>query len=149
MIRKLLFAIVLLASITARATDYTICSPDGRLIVTISDEGGKASYKASFDGYDVITPSLLGINANYADFTQVGFTEFCSNYVAKEKKIMYQIPENHKPNLEFVEDMVHEMKKFPKEFSSQIFKSIFHYNINQLEMQFSSFAPSTHFFVFF
>ena len=70
MIRKLLFAIVLLASITARATDYTICSPDGRLIVTISDEGGKASYKASFDGYDVITPSLLGINANYADFTQ-------------------------------------------------------------------------------
>lgn len=86
------------------------------------------------------------IEKDYADFTQVGFTEFCSNYVAKEKKIMYQIPENHKPNLEFVEDMVHEMKKFPKEFSSQIFKSIFHYNINQLEMQFSSFAPSTHFF---
>jgi hypothetical protein len=70
MIKKLLFALALLASTNARATNYTICSPDGRLVVTISDDGGKASYKATFDGYEVLKPSNLGLQSNYADFTQ-------------------------------------------------------------------------------
>lgn len=70
MIKKLLFALALLASTNARATNYTICSPDGRLVVTISDDGGKASYKAAFDGYEVLKPSNLGLQSNYADFTQ-------------------------------------------------------------------------------
>ncbi|MBE6264333.1 MAG: glycoside hydrolase family 97 protein [Prevotella sp.] len=70
MIKKLLFVLALLASTNARATNYTICSPDGRLVVTISDDGGKASYKASFDGYEVLKPSNLGLQSNYADFTQ-------------------------------------------------------------------------------
>ncbi len=85
------------------------------------------------------------LEKDYADFTQVGFTEYCSKFFASETNIPYQVPDNHQANLEFVESMVSEMKKFPKEFSTKIFKSIFHYNINQLEMQFSSFAPSKNF----
>ncbi|MEQ8936490.1 MAG: glycoside hydrolase family 97 catalytic domain-containing protein, partial [Amphiplicatus sp.] len=46
----------------ARAGEpLTVASPDGSIIVTVSDEGGAALYSASFHGETVIAPSRLGL----------------------------------------------------------------------------------------
>ena len=55
---------------TAFATDQRVASPNGKLIVTISDEGGKPTYTVSYDGQTVLTPSALGLQTNIGDLTQ-------------------------------------------------------------------------------
>ncbi|SNU03872.1 Glycosyl-hydrolase 97 C-terminal, oligomerisation [Prevotellaceae bacterium MN60] len=63
---------VLLAGcfVTAFATDQRVASPNGKLVVTISDEGGKPAYTVSYDGHVVLTPSALGLKTNIGDLTQ-------------------------------------------------------------------------------
>ena len=63
---------VLLAGcfVTAFATDQRVASPNGKLVVTISDEGGKPAYTVSYDGHIVLTPSALGLKTNIGDLTQ-------------------------------------------------------------------------------
>ena len=63
---------VLLAGcfVTAFATDQRFASPNGKLVVTISDEGGKPAYTVSYDGHVVLTPSALGLKTNIGDLTQ-------------------------------------------------------------------------------
>ena len=45
----------------ARAETVSVASPDGRIVVTLSDEGGAASYALSFDGREAIGKSKLGL----------------------------------------------------------------------------------------
>ena len=59
----------LLCSVAVMANDQTVSSPDGRLVVTISDNGGRATYTVKYDGQTVLQPSCLGLVADYADFT--------------------------------------------------------------------------------
>lgn len=63
---------VLLAGcfVTAFATDQRVASPNGKLVVTISDEGGKPAYTVCYDGHVVLTPSALGLKTNIGDLTQ-------------------------------------------------------------------------------
>ena len=63
---------VLLAGcfVTAFAIDQRVASPNGKLVVTISDEGGKPAYTVSYDGHVVLTPSALGLKTNIGDLTQ-------------------------------------------------------------------------------
>lgn len=46
----------------AAAETATVTSPDGRIVVTISDEGGTARYQASFAGRPAIGASKLGLS---------------------------------------------------------------------------------------
>ncbi len=51
-------AALLLSAVTmTTAETKTVSSPDGRLKVTISDEGGLARYAVSYDGHTVLQPS--------------------------------------------------------------------------------------------
>ena len=70
--KKIFLSMVLLAGCltTAFATDQRVASPNGKLIVTISDEGGKPTYTVSYDGQTVLTPSALGLQTNIGDLTQ-------------------------------------------------------------------------------
>ena len=70
--KKIFASMVLLAGcfVTAFATDQRVASPNGKLVVTISDEGGKPAYTVSYDGYVVLTPSALGLKTNIGDLTQ-------------------------------------------------------------------------------
>ena len=57
------------AFLAAHATEKTISSPDGRLLLTVSDDGGRATYRLDYDGKAVMLPSALGLNTTLADLT--------------------------------------------------------------------------------
>ena len=67
--RTLTIATLLLATLAAAAETKTVSSPDGRLVVTITDNGGLAQYAATYDDKPMIIPSRLGFEADFADFT--------------------------------------------------------------------------------
>jgi len=54
-------AALLWAAAPAFAESLTLTSPDGKITVTVSDDGGLASYAVSFEGEKVIAPSRLGM----------------------------------------------------------------------------------------
>ena len=56
--------------LTASAREATIASPNGKLVVTVSDEGDKATYAVSLNGRQMLLPSALGFKADFGDFTQ-------------------------------------------------------------------------------
>lgn len=53
----------------AKAIEKQISSPDGKLVVTLSDNGGKATYNVRYNGEEFLKPSPLGLNTNIGDFT--------------------------------------------------------------------------------
>ncbi len=58
--RILLFLSMLLAAITAGAKDYTLSSPDGRTVVTVSS-GNELRWSVTRDGVPVLMPSHLSL----------------------------------------------------------------------------------------
>lgn len=68
--RKLLFSLAFMMSVTVMADDKVVSSPDGRLVVTISCNEGKASYGVQYDGMEVLKASSLGLKTNVGDFTK-------------------------------------------------------------------------------
>ena len=59
-----------LASVVSAAERIKVNSPDGRLIVSVSDEGGRAAYEVSYDGATVLEKSSLGFMADCGNFTE-------------------------------------------------------------------------------
>lgn len=57
-------------SFSAFAMEKTITSPDGKMVVTVSDENGKPSYSVNYNGVEFIKNSPLGLQTNIGDFTQ-------------------------------------------------------------------------------
>ena len=49
------------AAAPAAAESLTLASPDGKITVTVSDDGGLATYAVSYEGKRVIAPSKLGM----------------------------------------------------------------------------------------
>ena len=56
--------------LSASAREDAISSPDGKLVVTVSDDGPQATYTVKYDGQQVLLPSPLGFKADFGDFTQ-------------------------------------------------------------------------------
>lgn len=48
-------------AVPAHAESLTLASPDGKIAVTVSDEGGQATYAIRYAGEEVIAPSRLGM----------------------------------------------------------------------------------------
>jgi len=48
-------------ALPALSETATVASPDGRIEITVSDEGGHARYAVAFNGQPVISPSRLGM----------------------------------------------------------------------------------------
>ena len=61
--------LALIAS-SASALEKQVASPDGKLVVTVNDNGGKPAYQVTLDGKVFLLPSALGLNTNIGDFTQ-------------------------------------------------------------------------------
>ncbi len=68
--KAIIFSLAALMTANAMAIDVKVASPDGKLQVTISDDGGKPTYVVNYDGKQMMTPSALGLNTNIGDFTQ-------------------------------------------------------------------------------
>ena len=61
---------LLLGAVYANAENHTVKSPDGRLVVNIGCEEGKAFYTVDYDGKPMLVRSALGLVADYSDFSQ-------------------------------------------------------------------------------
>ena len=65
----LILSLVLLA-LPVAASEESVASPDGRLVVTVSDEGGMPTYSVKYDGVPFLWRSPLGLKTDIGDFTQ-------------------------------------------------------------------------------
>ena len=91
--------LALLPGVMVTAETKTVSSPDGKLVVTIDSENGKAFYSVKYNNKQMIERSQLGVDANIADFTN-GLTlvktdekridETYSLRTAKTSKVHYQ-----------------------------------------------------------
>ena len=70
MMRKLFLTLCISSSVLAWAGDVIVSSPDGRLVVNVSCEGGRAFYSAELDGQTMLLPSALGLKTSIGDFTK-------------------------------------------------------------------------------
>ncbi len=62
-------SLALLASLPLAAEESTVCSPDGKLVVTVNDDGGHANYTVTYAGQPILRTSRLGLKTNIGDFT--------------------------------------------------------------------------------
>ena len=68
--RKKLFIMLLLTSVSAMAQKIFLGSPNSRLDVEIEVKGGVATYAVYYDGFQVMEPSQLGFVADFGDFSK-------------------------------------------------------------------------------
>lgn len=69
--KKLSLALVLLfgINVAASAEEKQIASPDGKLLLTVADDGGRPSYSISYNGTVFVKSSPLGLVTNVGDFS--------------------------------------------------------------------------------
>ena len=68
--KRFLLPLLFVLPISMMAKEVQTTSPNGKLVVTINDEGGKATYNITLNGQQMLKPSQLGFKANFGDFTQ-------------------------------------------------------------------------------
>ena len=68
--KLILVATSLLVTLGALAEDVKATSPDGRLVVNVSCEGGRLYYDATLDGQQMMEKSALGLKTSIGDFTR-------------------------------------------------------------------------------
>ena len=68
--KKYILSIMLASSVCCWADDVCVSSPDGNLVVKVSDAGGRLYYTASLGGKQVMEPSALGLKTSIGDLTR-------------------------------------------------------------------------------
>ena len=68
--RKLFISLFITSSVLCWADDVCVSSPDGNLVVTVSDAGGRLYYSVKLDGQQVLEPSALGLKTSMGDITR-------------------------------------------------------------------------------
>ena len=67
--KHLFFCCLICMGMCVSAAERKISSPDGRLVVMVSDTDGKATYSVTYDDELFIASSPLGMKTNIGDFT--------------------------------------------------------------------------------
>ncbi len=68
---RIAMALFAVASVTmVSAEEYNVASPDGRIDVSISDDGGRLRYETCLDGVQMLQPSALGLLTTAGDFSK-------------------------------------------------------------------------------
>lgn len=67
--KLILFLFAILVTGMTNANDVVIKSPDSRLVVTVSNNQGKAEYTVAYNGKQMLIRSALGLKSNVGDFT--------------------------------------------------------------------------------
>ena len=66
------------------ADDVRVSSPDGNLVVTVSDAGGRLFYTVQLNGQQVLEPSALGLKTSLGDLTkELSIVDHQSSMVSK------------------------------------------------------------------
>ena len=95
--KSILISILLLSALGAQANNYTVTSPDGKLAVNVECKEGKAFYTVDYNGKQMLTPSALGLVANYGDFSQ-GLT--MGTLKGEKKHLAYDMNRAKKSHIE-------------------------------------------------
>ena len=66
---RIIAPVLLVFPMTIVGANYEVSSPDGKTVVTISDDGNSPSYSVKYDGKDFILKSPLGLTTNIGDYT--------------------------------------------------------------------------------
>lgn len=68
---RTVMALFAVASATAvSAEEYNVASPDGMIVVGISDKGGILKYEVCLEGQQMLEPSALGLRTTAGDFSK-------------------------------------------------------------------------------
>ena len=68
--KAILMALAMVVANSAIAEEKQLQSPDGRMVVTVSDEGGKPTYTVSRGNVTFLENSPLGVKLNFIDMTE-------------------------------------------------------------------------------
>ena len=69
-LRKWVLPFYLFTFLPLFADDVRVSSPDGNLVVTVSDNGGRLYYSATLGGKQLLEPSALGLKTSIGDLTK-------------------------------------------------------------------------------
>lgn len=84
---------------SAFATEKNVSSPDGKIVVAISDEGGNPSYSVTYNGTPFLLKSPLGVETNLGDFTsQMALSSTSATEALNET---YQLPNIKQSHVEY------------------------------------------------
>ena len=64
-----ILSIAMITSLGVYAAKVDVKSPDGKLVVSVSDDDGVPGYEICYDGIAVLDKSALGLKTDVADFT--------------------------------------------------------------------------------
>ena len=90
----------LLICFTIKAEEKQIASPDGKIVVTISDKNGQPSYRISYKDTPFINSSSLGLITNIGDFSR----EMSLEHDVQSNRIdeTYTLPNIKQSNVHYV-----------------------------------------------
>ena len=96
MMKQMMAAAVLaLGLLTAQATEKSFQSPDGKMVVTVNDDGGRPTYQVTLDGTVFITPSPLGVKMNFDNLSQGLTLKDCKTSTVKDEYSLKTIKQSH------------------------------------------------------
>ncbi len=93
--RMMTAAALALCLLTAQATEKTFQSPDGKMAVTVNDEGGRPTYQVTLDGTTFIERSPLGVKMNFGDLSQGLTLKDCKTSTVKDEYSLKTIKQSH------------------------------------------------------
>jgi len=89
----------LLWTASAFAIEKNVSSPDGKVVVAVSDEGGAPSYSVTYNGIPFLLKSPLGIETNLGNYTsQMELSSASENQALNET---YQLPNIKQSHVEY------------------------------------------------
>ncbi len=88
-------AALLLTAMTVGATEKRLDSPDGRMAVTVSDDGGRLVYQVSRGGKVFLDKSPLGLKLNFDDLTQGLTVKDCKVGTVSDEYTLKTIKQGH------------------------------------------------------
>lgn len=100
------FGFAFLFPMTSRAEEKTFSSPDGTMTVTVSDDGGRPTYKVTMGGMVMVTRSPLGIKLNMDDLTQGVTMKRCETTTVQDTYSLMTIKQ-HQVSYEATEAVCH------------------------------------------
>ena len=88
-------ALAMVVAGSAVAEEKTLTSPDGRMTVTVSDEGGKPTYTVSRSGVTFLEKSPLGVKLNFIDMTEGLAMKACDVKTVKDEYDIMTTKQRH------------------------------------------------------
>lgn len=83
------------------AKDCVVTSPNGKVVVTLNDDGGKLSYNVRYQDVQILEDSPLGIVTDRLDFTKGVSIENCTDPQPVEKAYELRTIKQHNVSVEY------------------------------------------------